>query len=251
MINGLYVVLINGIPKIKHKDAIDVSTPHALADLVAAVCSETEADTKIGNHAGVPDAHHTPVGDYDVYPNTEEVAELPAADAAHNGRIYRLRAGADNVTHLYICLQSRLNTYIWLNITSAYILLTVADFQANAATGTVSEPARLNDNNPALSAIAGVVNQYAEVDFGNIFRITEFRSYGDSSNTGEDGYWKIQHWDGEGWVDNTVNIPTRKTETFTDWIPLAEAVSTTKIRFVCTLLDHSANSYIGELEMRG
>ncbi|GAJ14231.1 unnamed protein product [marine sediment metagenome] len=45
MINGLYSVLINGVPKIKHKDAIDVSTPHELADLVNAVCSETDAST--------------------------------------------------------------------------------------------------------------------------------------------------------------------------------------------------------------
>ncbi|MBA7536701.1 hypothetical protein ES705_28965 [subsurface metagenome] len=71
MINGLYVVLINGVPQIKHKDAIDVSTPHALADLVAAVCSETEADTKvaaeatartaaIATHAGLPNVHHSP-----------------------------------------------------------------------------------------------------------------------------------------------------------------------------------------------
>ncbi len=47
MINGLYAVLINGVPKIKHKDAIDVSTPHVLADLETAVCSETEAVAKV------------------------------------------------------------------------------------------------------------------------------------------------------------------------------------------------------------
>ena len=58
MINGLYSALINGIPKIKHKDAIDVSTPHSLADLVAAVCSETEADGKITTHKGDASAHH-------------------------------------------------------------------------------------------------------------------------------------------------------------------------------------------------
>ena len=36
-----------------HAALTDVSTPHALADLVAAVCSETEADGKITTHAAL------------------------------------------------------------------------------------------------------------------------------------------------------------------------------------------------------
>lgn len=38
----------------------DVVARHPLAVLDPAVCSETEADSKIATHAGVSDAHHTP-----------------------------------------------------------------------------------------------------------------------------------------------------------------------------------------------
>ena len=43
----------------KHADLSDVSTPHVLADLEAAVCSEGEADSKIATHRGDASAHHT------------------------------------------------------------------------------------------------------------------------------------------------------------------------------------------------
>jgi len=42
----------------KHADLSDVSTPHVLADLEAAVCSEGEADSKILTHKGDASAHH-------------------------------------------------------------------------------------------------------------------------------------------------------------------------------------------------
>jgi len=52
------------IPSRLHSLLTDVSTPHTLAELVAAVCSETEADTiaaaLIATHAGLPNVHHTP-----------------------------------------------------------------------------------------------------------------------------------------------------------------------------------------------
>lgn len=50
-------LLIKGVTK--HSELTDVSTPHALADLVAAVCSEAEADGKITTHKGDASAHHT------------------------------------------------------------------------------------------------------------------------------------------------------------------------------------------------
>ncbi|GAI34200.1 unnamed protein product, partial [marine sediment metagenome] len=54
-------LLIKGVTK--HSELTDVSTPHALADLVAAVCSEAEADGKITTHKGDASAHHSNLAD--------------------------------------------------------------------------------------------------------------------------------------------------------------------------------------------
>ena len=61
----------------KHAELTDVSTPHVLADLESAVCSETEADGKvsaeatarnaaIAAHAALSNVHHTPPVDITV-----------------------------------------------------------------------------------------------------------------------------------------------------------------------------------------
>ncbi len=59
-------LLIKGVTK--HAQLTDVSTPHTLADLVAAVCSETELATAIATHAAVAAAHHAK------YTNAEAIA---------------------------------------------------------------------------------------------------------------------------------------------------------------------------------
>lgn len=127
---------------------------------------------------------------------------------------------------------------------------TLADFQTNPATGTfATAPENVNDDDTATLAIAGVIAQYAEVDFGKIIRINQWRQYGSGSNNG-DGSWKIQYLDIDGaWQDWVVGISTRATA---DWCGMqSEAeVITTKIRLTAVTMDTSGGtSRIGELEV--
>jgi len=48
---------------LKHEKLRDVHTPHWLADLEAAVCSETEADSRIATHKGDASSHHAKTTD--------------------------------------------------------------------------------------------------------------------------------------------------------------------------------------------
>lgn len=138
----------------------------------------------------------------------------------------------------------------WEIVGNTYRELTVADFQANPATGTMSMPSSVNDNTTTTTATATPVGEYVEIDFGSIFHVGEYRFYGYASQSG-DGTFKLQHWDGEQWVDNTVDIPTRGAS-WSDWIPLTTPVTTSKVRIVSTLLDTgSDNCLISEWEMRG
>lgn len=47
---------------------------------------------------------------------TEEVTSDPTADAAHLGRIIRVRAGAGAKTYLKCCVQNDANGYEWIQI---------------------------------------------------------------------------------------------------------------------------------------
>ena len=69
-------LLIKGVTK--HAQLTDVSTPHTLADLVAAVCSETELATAIATHAAVAAAHHAK------YTNAEAIAAAKIDNALLN-----------------------------------------------------------------------------------------------------------------------------------------------------------------------
>lgn len=60
--------------------------------------------------------HHDKTGDYEVYPLTEGVTSLPAADADHLGRIYRVRSGAGAKTTVYICVLNDDDGYEYIQI---------------------------------------------------------------------------------------------------------------------------------------
>ena len=127
--------------------------------------------------------------------------------------------------------------------------LTVVEFQKNAATGSAENPQRMNDNDTGNQVSMDAINKYAEVDFGRPFYITEFRHFGWASQN-QDGYSKIQYWDGYAWQDLNTGIATR-VDTWSSWIALTKAVVTNKIRLVATALDTKfSENNTGELEMR-
>jgi len=63
-----------------------------------------------------PGDHHTKTGDYEVYPNTEEVTAVPAAAAGNVGRILRERASAGQVTTVKMCCLNSSDGYEWVQI---------------------------------------------------------------------------------------------------------------------------------------
>lgn len=126
----------------------------------------------------------------------------------------------------------------------------MADFQATPATGTATDPDHINDNKLATIIYMDAIGEYCEITFDDYYYVKEFRYFGASGHN-FDGTYKIQHWDGSSWVDNTTGIPTR-TNTWSGWTALTKAVRTNKVRWVATALDtrYTRNSP-AELEMRG
>lgn len=132
--------------------------------------------------------------------------------------------------------------------------LTVALFQANAATGDMAlTPEAINDNNTAVEAGANAVNQYAEIDFGAMMCLQQFRNYGSNTLTDGTGKHKIQYYDtiSQAWVDWKTDIPTRKSETWTTWEKVSK-IYAQKIRIIVTSLDSGGLGvfYMKEYEIK-
>jgi hypothetical protein len=130
-------------------------------------------------------------------------------------------------------------------------MLTVAQFQANAATGTINDPDQINDNNTGNIANADAIGEYGEILFDHPMFIREFRQYGDTGNSG-DGTWKLQIKQDGVWVDNTIGIASRTTRDWSDWQLLTSLVYTQGLRLVATAIDTGFSAtFISELEVRG
>jgi hypothetical protein len=128
---------------------------------------------------------------------------------------------------------------------------TVALFQANAATGTFNgNPERINDNAPDVWGNATAIDQYAEVDFGIVVSLNQFRHYGESTQNG-DGAWKIEYYNlvTHAWADWVTGIATRTAESWTSMDSSGGEIITDKIRITCTTVDSGGQSKIGELEV--
>lgn len=140
-----------------------------------------------------------------------------------------------------------------IKVTSAQLplpMLTLAQFQANAATGTALYPEEVNNVATGGTARFDAVGEYAEIQLDLYTFITRYRIFGTNTNV-EDGAYKIQHYEDGGWVDNTLNIPTNKM-LWSAWAFLDIPVYTKVIRLVATSIDTGASiSFIGELEVVG
>lgn len=128
--------------------------------------------------------------------------------------------------------------------------LTVAELQAITVTGTFEGPGYVNDGLAGTFTYADALNEYIEFDFVETVWIKQWRQYGHGYNAG-DGEFKIAYWHEptRAWKDWKTGIPTTN-GAWTAWEEV-EAVRTTKIRLICTVLDSEWNvSWIGELEVK-
>ncbi|GAI54726.1 unnamed protein product, partial [marine sediment metagenome] len=137
-------------------------------------------------------------------------------------------------------------------IASAYATpLTRQIFIANPATGDFDANSKNINDGDGVDAIeefarATVIGQYAEVDFGGLYRIKKWRQYGHANNN-EDGTWKIEYYL-EAWHDWITGIFTRTAATWSTWSE-ETAVTASKIRLVCTEVDSCAYNFIEELQI--
>ena len=144
----------------------------------------------------------------------------------------------------------RWNGVAWKAITIAYPILTVAIFQSHAATGTTPNPQRVNDNSLVTQDSNDTIGKYQEIDLGNMYLIQQYREYGTASNNG-DGRYKLQYWDGAGWVDWETGIAVRAVASWSSWVaPAGGVVGTSKIRIVSTTIDSSLNNFLLEIEIK-
>lgn len=139
----------------------------------------------------------------------------------------------------------------WGDADIAYARLTVAQFQARPATGTFGyTPEEVNDNDTGSDAKANGADQYAEILFPTGAKITQWRQYGDTTNTG-DGRWKLQYLNAAGvWTDWQTAIPCRTSADWSSWDSSAGEVVASGIRLVCTTNDSAGTTEIGELEVK-
>ncbi len=120
--------------------------------------------------------------------------------------------------------------------------LTVAQWQANAATGTAATPQSVNDNNTGTQSNANGVGEYAEIEPDAVARfvVKQYRVYGDVSQNG-DGTWKLEYWDGSAWQDWETGISTR-VASWSGWVePAAGVIITSKMRLTAVTLDTAFN----------
>lgn len=111
-----------------------------------------------------------------------------------------------------------------------YARLTVLYFRENPATGTMTTPSALNDDDMGTTCQSGSINEYAQVLFNSATIITQWRQYGDTNHTG-DGRYKIQILDASGtWVDWQTDIPVRVTADYGGWDSSAGEVVTAGIK---------------------
>jgi hypothetical protein len=127
--------------------------------------------------------------------------------------------------------------------------------QFNAATGTMSDPDNINDDETGNTAAANTVGEYAQILFPTITRLARWRiSLGGTNGANGDGEFKLQYFDiflGE-WTDWVTGIPYAPTgwDDWTDYVQ-ADDIITSGVRIVCTVVDTGSNgeSKVAELEV--
>lgn len=202
--------------------------------------TDAEAVAAMGVKADDNPLHHDRA--IPLYSSMGESADIPLASTKPEGSLYA-EWDTNKLKQVY--------QQVWMTISqdADFPKATVANFQANSATGTMSDPEKINDASTTTAAFAYGLDEYAEVDFGKLVIIKRWRQYGNTINDGN-GTWKIQYWDvtGEAWVDWVTGIATRKLSSWSSYT--TETVKlTTKIRLVATLIDGAGRNIINELEV--
>jgi len=128
--------------------------------------------------------------------------------------------------------------------------LTVAAFQANAATGTATAPENVNDGDIDTYVDMTPIGEYCEIAFSKAYRLNKFRHIGYAEHN-EDGTYKIQYFNltTGAWTDWITDIPTIL-HAWSAWTA-GTTIVTSKVRIVATATDTAYNSnFPAEFEMK-
>jgi len=114
-----------------------------------------------------------------------------------------------------------------------------------------NNPANVFDGNVYNDGNPTVVDQYAQLAFGALVTLRDFRMYGASLNTTDAGRWKISYQDILGaWVDLETGIPSTVGDAWSSWTEFSSQPEAKAIRITCTTYVVSSKR-IGELQIRG
>jgi len=126
--------------------------------------------------------------------------------------------------------------------------LSVNVFRLFPASGDATDPENINDNTTGTIAVF-TINEYATIELPGLFKITQYRHYGNGGNDG-DGAWKLEYQDYlDAWHDWATGIATRVAATWCDWVTASEVLCKA-IRLTCTTADGGVQSRLPELEVK-
>ena len=127
--------------------------------------------------------------------------------------------------------------------------LCLYEYQAITATGDATDPTNINDDNTVTPVVFDVINEYVEFDFVTERQINSWRHFEAAGGNG-DGTYKIEYWDGSGWLPWVASFTTAHSGDWTS-VSTETTVITTKIRLIATALDTAGavENYTSELEV--
>ena len=167
--------------------------------------------------------------------------DIPTHTPASQGAAGVVGQVCYDANYIYVCTAT--NYWERASISWGAPALTVADFQANAATGTfILDPQKINDNNTGNYGAGNVNGQYAEVDLGSTFKAKQSRQFGHISNSGS--VFKVEYYDGS-WHDWVTGVNARNTANWSNWSDIGEQ-EMSKIRITVT----TPTVYLPEIEFK-
>lgn len=139
------------------------------------------------------------------------------------------------------------------NIPPAYRGALVYDMQKIAATGDMTNPERVNDNNTGVAASGAAQDLYCEIAFEETLYISQYRIWSFHGSSNGSGRFKLQYRNVSTgvWTDWKTGIPVTSTNDWAAWDTGPSRVLTDGLRIIITTVDTgSATNSIQQLEVK-
>lgn len=129
-------------------------------------------------------------------------------------------------------------------------VLTTPVFRAIPGKGTANVPASINDNDTTTITAFIEVGRYIVVILPGVFHISQWRQFGNTSNTGN-GRYLLEYLDEAGaWQEWQTAVPVRTTADWSNWDSTPAEVTAIGIRITCSVEDTYGQNNLAELEVK-